>query len=146
GERQLFRVDFESDFTGTRQTRKIRSQAIAQTHHRVDGEIIRKPARLHDSRNELYVFYFQGTPEPASNGKIVTRLAAPARYRAPLFNKSNYAHGDGDWPGRAARLAADYADLKPLRSPAQPAIELFHPPYFGLFGDHKRNQRELRQR
>src|SRR5947199_9721191 len=90
------------------------------------------------------MFFFQGTPEPASNEKIVTRLAAPARYRAPLFNKSNYAHGDGDWPGRAARLAAVYADVKPLRRPAQPAIELFDPPDVGWVGGHKRNQRELR--
>src|SRR5207247_9940380 len=92
------------------------------------------------------MFFFQGTPEPASNEKIVTRLAAPSRDRAHLFNTSNYAHGDGDWPGRAARLAADYADLKPLRSPAQPAIELFQPPYCGLRGHHNRNQRELMQR
>src|SRR5206468_1080420 len=72
------------------------------------------------------MFFFQGTSEPTGYEKIVARLAASARYRAPLFNKSNYTHGNGDWPWRAARLAADYADLKPLRSPAQPAIKLFH--------------------
>src|SRR6266567_9488271 len=98
----------------------------------MDREILGKPARLHNPRNESQMLVFQVATELSGHKKIIADFAAMARYPAVSFNESNNARRNGNRPGRAARFAANYADLEPLRSPAQAAIKIFHPLEFRL--------------
>ena len=77
--------------------------------------------------NELQMLLFQWPTQSTGDKKIVAHLAAPARYASVSFNKTNYANRNRHGSGCAARFAANYADFKSLRGPAESTIKPLHP-------------------
>src|ERR1041385_1267180 len=145
GEWQIFHLEGESEFARPGQTGKIGSQPVAQIHHCVDREILRKPSRLHDPWDEVQMLLSHGTSESAGNEKIITCLAAAPGNPSFSLHESSDADGDGNRPMRAACFAADDADFEPLRRPAQAAIKFFYPRHLRSVRGHKRAQRERRE-
>src|SRR4029453_8052607 len=111
----------------------------------MDREIFCEPTRFCNSWNESQMLLLHGTAELASNKKIITRPAAPARYAPVSFNKTNHANRNPNGAGCAAHFTANDADLEPIRGTAQSAIKLFHPFDVSLPRSNESDQRKLRQ-
>src|SRR5262249_36604535 len=86
---------------------------------------------------------FHGATQSSSDKKIITCLAAAARYSAVSFNKTSDANRNRRGPGRAAQFAADYTDFELLRGSTQSAIKRLHPFDFRLLRGNQSNQRKF---
>src|SRR4026209_1949519 len=112
----------------------------------MDRKISCEPTRLDNPWNELQMLLFQGTAQSASDKQIVARLAALARHRAVSFNKTSHTNRNRHGAGCAAHFAANYADFKPLRGPAQSTIKPLHPFDRCFLGSDESDECRLRHR
>ena len=133
-ERQTLLVDLETEFARFRKARKIGAETVAQIHHRVDRKVFREPARFDNARHKSQMFPLHRAAEPAGHEKIVARFAAAARHPAILLHIANDADRNHRRPARAARFAADNADIESRRGSIQSAIDFFHPIAVVFFG------------